>query len=117
MVQIEWTNEQKIDGLMRLPWSLSVEKDDDGLVARVAEIPDAIATGANEKALALDLWESLRASLSVRVEHGDPIPLPVGSVLPWLSGGAQRRPRLERFVKHLAVGELELTTTSNAAAA
>ncbi len=81
----DWTAKQRLTSLMRLPWSIHVERDeaDGSLVAQVGEIPDAIATGASMRELAKDLWESLAASLEIRLEHGDMIPLPAGSALPW----------------------------------
>ncbi|HEX6048122.1 MAG TPA: hypothetical protein VFZ21_02600 [Gemmatimonadaceae bacterium] len=82
-----WTLEQKLDALMRLPWSLSFTRSEHGnyLVARVAEVADAMATGENDRAAAIALYESLRASLLVRLEHGDELPLPANTVLPWLN--------------------------------
>jgi predicted RNase H-like HicB family nuclease len=83
MTESKLTMEERV-ALMRLPWSVRVERDEDnGLVARVAEIEDAIATGEDEKALALDLWEAIQASLTARLEHGDQVPLPKGYRLPW----------------------------------
>lgn len=65
MKQTTWTNEQKLAALMALTWSVSVETDpaDGSFIARVAEVPDAIATGATERELARDLFESLECSL------------------------------------------------------
>lgn len=83
-VATAWNRESKLDALMRLPWSVTVEREDDGsLFARVAEVPDAIADGEDDKSLARDLWDSLRASLALRLDQGDPIPLPAGRLLPW----------------------------------
>lgn len=79
-----WNRESKLDALMRLPWTVNVEREEDGsLFARVAEIPDAIADGDDDRSLARELWDSLRASLAFRLDHGDPIPLPAGRLLPW----------------------------------
>ncbi len=80
-----WTAEQKIDALMRLPWSVSTQKSAYGsyLTARIAEVSDAIATAADERSLARELFASLRASLSCRIDYGDEIPLPEGFQLPW----------------------------------
>jgi predicted RNase H-like HicB family nuclease len=86
MATRNWTIREQVEALMRLPWTLHVERDEDGsFVARVAEIPDAIGSASGTKKLAVDLWESLAASLEIRLEHGDPIPLPKGSILPWES--------------------------------
>lgn len=82
----DWTREQKLLSLMLLPWTVTTERDEDGSwIARVGEIRDAIATGANEREMGIDLWESLQASLAVRLDRGDPVPLPAGSALPWLA--------------------------------
>lgn len=86
----QWTPAQKVAVLMRLPWTVRVETDavDNSFVARVAEVPDAIATGSTESALSLDLWHSLKASLECRLEFGDELPVPQGTVLPWEAGKA-----------------------------
>ena len=78
----------RLTALMRLPWTIHVKRDeeDGSLVAQVAEVPDAIGTGADSKHVAKDLWESLYASLEMRLEHGDEIPLPEGVAAPWSSG-------------------------------
>jgi predicted RNase H-like HicB family nuclease len=85
MAARNWTREQKLRALMRLPWTVQTERNpEDGyLVARVVELPSVIATGDTEKELARDLWESLEASLAVYLDYGDEIPLPTGQVLPW----------------------------------
>lgn len=85
MTRDTWTPQQRLLALMRLPWTVRVERDeaDGSWVAQVAEVPDAIATGRSMKELARDLWESLTASLEIRLEHGDAVPLPHGSALPW----------------------------------
>ena len=94
MTQI-WSREQQLTALMRMPWGVALERDseDDSFVLQIREIPDAIGTGADEKAAAVDLWESLRESLRVRLEHGDDIPLPPGLVAPWLTDAAPPAPR------------------------
>src|SRR5437588_1352158 len=91
MLTTPWTLDEKLQALMALAWSIRVSEDPEAasLVARVDEVPDAIATGLTERDLARDLWESLAASLLVRLEHDDPIPLPKGARLPWL---ARKRP-------------------------
>lgn len=88
-----WTDEQKIAALLRLPWTIRVERDPQAgyFVARVMEVPSAIATGETEKELEIDLWESLRASLEVYLTHGDAIPLPaIVHQLPWDARPEQR---------------------------
>lgn len=90
MATTDWTSEEKLQALMRLPWSVKLERDprDGSLIAQVDELPDAIATGDNEQDLARDLWEAIEASLACRLEYGDPLPLPQGNVIPW-EGSAQ----------------------------
>jgi predicted RNase H-like HicB family nuclease len=85
MTAPNWTTEEQLRALMRLPWSILVEKDqhDGSFAAQVREIPDAIATGDTMRELGRDLWESLWASLDIRLKHNDVIPLPEGSRLPW----------------------------------
>jgi hypothetical protein len=73
-------NDQKmtVDDYLRLPWTIRVGRnEEDGyLVARIAEMPDVLATGADEKALERELWDSLRASIECRLHFGDPVPQP-----------------------------------------
>lgn len=81
-----WTREQQLAALLRMPWTVTIERDNDDkcLIARVAEIPSALATGASEKELSKNLWDSLRASLEVYIEYDDAIPLPPAvQRLPW----------------------------------
>src|SRR6266542_5172993 len=109
MTATNWTPREQLMALMRLPWSIRIERDelDGSLIAEVAEIPDAIATGNTVKELAKDLWESLAASLEIRLEHGDMIPLPPGSVLPWNANTPRRiepvELRLGQRVGHLII--------------
>jgi predicted RNase H-like HicB family nuclease len=95
MAQQEWTRARKLAALMRLPWTVTTERnaDEDYLVARVAELPSVIATGATERELARDLWESLEASLVVYLDYDDTIPLPAEQVLPW-ERHDEARPRI-----------------------
>lgn len=82
-----WTPQQQLAALMRLPWSVRVESEgsDRSLVARVVEIPDAIGRGNSVKEVAKHLWESLVASLERRLDQGELIPLPPASSLPWMA--------------------------------
>jgi len=58
--------------------------EDGNWVMRVGELPAALATGATPEELEPAFWESLRETLSVFLEHGDPIPLPpLVSRYPW----------------------------------
>jgi len=108
----KWTDEQKLLALLELPWSIAVSQDpaDGSLIAEVGEIPDAIATGNTEKDLAIDLWESLKASLAIRLEHGDAIQLPPSaSELPWLS---DKPPRAREEVTPVLGTPLSLATVT-----
>jgi hypothetical protein len=91
----QWTTEQKMAALMRMPWTVLVETDptDASLIARVAELPDAIATGTDETDLARDLWEAIEASLRCRLDFGDEIQLPAGINPPW----EQSHPQLAKM--------------------
>lgn len=111
-----WTFDQKLDALMRLRWSIAVERDEDEgyLIARVAELPDTIATGDNDRELAREMWDSLRASLGARLEHGDPIPLPKGAiVLPWQATENAPTP-VEAKVMIIGQQPVEILTRSTA---
>ncbi|MEX2153049.1 MAG: type II toxin-antitoxin system HicB family antitoxin [Gemmatimonadaceae bacterium] len=70
--------QQRLDALTRQPWTVRVEWDatETCFVARVEEIPDAIATGADERELMLDLWDAIQTSLMSRIDDGDPLPVP-----------------------------------------
>lgn len=94
-----WTTEQKLDFLMTRPWSIDVTKSEDGyFVARVKEVPDALATGADDRELARELWESLRSSLSARIEFGADLPRPHDEPLPWERGIAPPKPANHVFL-------------------
>ena len=76
---------QRIEALMQLPWTIHTASSEFGpyQTASVEELPDAIATGKGERALAKMLYASIRASLASRLEFGDDIALPPGAALPW----------------------------------
>jgi len=79
-----WTIEQKLESLLRLPWTIVSEVSPEGdRLLRVGEIPSAVGTGVEDLEMESDLWESLRASLASYLHFDDPIPLPEGEVLPW----------------------------------
>jgi predicted RNase H-like HicB family nuclease len=88
MTSRDWSIQDKLSALMRLPWQISLVRDpiDGTLVAEVAELPDAVATGDTEAELSKQLWEALSESLLSRLEHGDQIPLPPRGFLPWEAG-------------------------------
>jgi predicted RNase H-like HicB family nuclease len=72
--------EAKLDKLVRLPWTIEIEREptDGSLIGRVLEMRDAIATGETEEELRRELADSIRASLACRLHFGDPIPIPTG---------------------------------------
>jgi hypothetical protein len=81
---MSWTPEQKLESLLRLPWTIATERTPEGdRLLRVVEIPSAVGCGATPAEAESDLWESLRASLSAYLHFEDAIPLPRGTDLPW----------------------------------
>lgn len=67
-------NDPKLLEALRQPWTVTVTSEDGEFVARVEEIPDAIAVASDRDSLEHELWDSLRESLRARFEYGDPIP-------------------------------------------
>jgi predicted RNase H-like HicB family nuclease len=103
MTDAMWTNERKVDALLRLPWRLRVTHGEENghWVMRADEIPSALATGSTPEEVETAFWESLRESLLVYLECGDPIPLPAGvKCLPWQLTGQPVR---------VVSGQLQLT--------
>ena len=87
-----WTSEEKLESLLRLPWTIrSADADDPGeRVYRVAELPGFVVVGTPEE-LETSLWDALREFLASFLEHDDPIPLPSGiKRLPWERGTGQQ---------------------------
>lgn len=85
-------SETLLEVYARLPWTIISSVEDGHFVARVAEMPDAIADGATEAELRGALDEAIRESLAVRLDAGDPLPLPRGVEL--LPG--EKRPVIQR---------------------
>ena len=88
MVNNQWSNDQKLEALMALPWTLKFGTDavDGSVTAEVART-EAIAAGKDMKKLSAALYDALSASLASRLEHDDPslrCRLP-GYGLPWLN--------------------------------
>jgi predicted RNase H-like HicB family nuclease len=79
----DWNRDRRLAALIRLPWTVTVVIEDGDMVARVRELPDAIATGRDERELAKDLWDAVEASLAIRLDNGDEVPLPAGNRFPW----------------------------------
>lgn len=116
-----WTTEQKLRELMRQPWTVRMEENADDpsdryLVARISEVPSAIATGRTQRELAADLWESLRASLETYLEADNQVPRPVGVVLPWERGEEPKMSRVRRIKAKLTTGAWDAITDSQGAA-
>ena len=102
---MDWTPDQKLDYLLRLPWTIEPSLGEDGTyrVLRVRELPSVIATGTKDEELERDFWESLRASLEAYLHFGDPIPKPPPvQQLPW-EGVSEPEPQSVTF----AVRELK----------
>lgn len=97
---MNWTTEQKIDSLLRLPWSIRSEVTAEGdRLLRVVEIPSAVGSGQSDDEAVADLWESLRASLAAYLHFEDKIPLPEGSPLPWAPGQSHDGPVVAIIVR------------------
>jgi hypothetical protein len=111
-----WTLEQKLTALLRLPWTIRVERNtDEGyFVSRVLEIPSAIATADSARELDRETWASLRTSLEVYLENNDAIPLPPGTKqLPW----EVKPPATQYFLSALRPGEVWDANVSRSPAA
>ncbi|MCO4098771.1 MAG: hypothetical protein HEQ38_05050 [Gemmatimonas sp.] len=85
---MDWTTEQKRAELLRQPWTVLVTKEDGELVARVKELQGVIGTGSNERELQADLMASLSAVIETMLACGDPIPMPLGRIVPWEKGAS-----------------------------
>jgi hypothetical protein len=83
---MSWTTEQKVESLMRLPWTVTSEAADDPneFVVRVKELPGTIVIGTKEE-IDEEFWGALRASIEARLEFGDKFDvLPPGvPCVPW----------------------------------
>jgi len=114
-----WSSYQKLMFLLRLPWTVRVERDpvDQTLIAHVDEVPDAIADAPEERERVRELWDSLCASLIVRIDANDPLPVPSGTVLPWEVGIAPPPPFRRRSFSQDTAAFVEPTTSATSAAA
>ena len=108
-----WTIDNKVEALIRLPWSVRIERDDpDGAyVAVCSELPSVVASGASERELDADFFESLRETLRCYLEAGDEPPLPNCAKLPWLD-----RPRGVFVIVQGARAEESVVATSGGGA-
>lgn len=107
-----WTNQRKLELLLRLPWTVVPEKDEDDLILRVEELPSVIATGRTEQQVEADFWESLRATLETYLQFDDPVPKPRSiSAFPWEPGFRKLTPGMVRVIVH-GPEQMEVTTRS-----
>lgn len=82
-----WTDEQKIDHLLRLPWTIvrDVTPEGDRLL-RVRELSSVVGCGQTDVELDADFWDSLATTLRAYLHFHDTIPLPAPiKSLPWES--------------------------------
>lgn len=87
------TNALKLDLLLRLPWTIQVEHDEEGGEnLAVVELPAVIGIGETPKERVEDLWEAMRSVLGAYLEEGVRPPLPASVArLPWEITPAPRR--------------------------
>jgi hypothetical protein len=72
-----WTIDEKVERLLRLPWTVTSEPADDlgEFVVRIAELPGMIVVGTPAE-INVEFWDALRATLRCYVEVDDRVPLP-----------------------------------------
>lgn len=80
-----WTTEQKVDYLLRQPWTIYAETTPEGdRLLRVKELPAAVGCGDDDDSLIADFWESLRATLEAYLAMGSSPPRPaLAPAYPW----------------------------------
>ncbi|MDP3909026.1 MAG: hypothetical protein Q8Q14_01420 [Gemmatimonadales bacterium] len=80
-----WTDAQKLNYLIKLPWTIVPDRTPEGeRLLRVAELPAVVACGDTNEALEADFWAALEAALRSYLHFGDPLPLPAQRpALPW----------------------------------
>ncbi|MCL2236140.1 MAG: type II toxin-antitoxin system HicB family antitoxin [Defluviitaleaceae bacterium] len=70
-----------LDYYMSLPYTMAIQyvKDEEGdyFYGRILELPGANAMGSTRKEVCDNLWEVLELTLEVKLEFGDPIPMPI----------------------------------------
>lgn len=80
-----WTIEQKLAALLRLPWTLRVQRDaaEGYFIAECTEMPEVTATATDERLLDRELWAAMETALRARIDDDDVV-LPRGTkVRPW----------------------------------
>jgi hypothetical protein len=107
-----WTQEQKLDYLLRLPWTIVPETTPEGdRLLRVRELRAAVGHGETDDELIHDFWESLRSTLLCYIHFNDPIPLPEGEEqLPWLLSDATVPEARRLAVESAVAGAVEPPT-------
>lgn len=99
-----WTRNDQLAYLLGLPWTVLVSRDQGGdFIARVAELPFLVATGDNEKAIAIDLYDALESALDAHLEHGDQLTLPHDARPPWERGVEPTVSAITRTVVRLQI--------------
>jgi predicted RNase H-like HicB family nuclease len=95
-----WDVQQRLDYLLRLPWTIYPEHTPEGdLLVRVRELPSVIGTGDNEDAIVRDFWEALEATLKSYLHFEDEIPLPPSvKALPWKQAVSLTEPPRRTFL-------------------
>jgi hypothetical protein len=82
---MDWTTEQKVKSLMRLPWTVMSEKadDPDEFIVRVKELPGTVVVGTKDE-IDEEFWDALRTGIEARLQFDDGFELPPGvRCLPW----------------------------------
>ena|SRR2546425_296821 len=102
---MSWTQDQQLEYLLRLPWTVVAETTPEGdRILRIAEIPSATGSGHTTNDMERDLWDSLRESLRAYLNFGDPIPLPDGAKSPWVEAADNPPPPIPFVVRGSAAG-------------
>lgn len=79
-----WTIEDKLEWLLRQPWRVLVEREDDGsYFARIDGLSGAVAHGQTPKELEHEFWESARETFRAYLEAGEMMSLPNNASAPW----------------------------------
>ncbi len=90
---MSWSDSEKLDHLMRLPWTVVPQEGDEpgDLVLTCAELPSVIGTGTSEWDVTESFWSSLRLTLRAFVNDGECPPLPKHSIrgVPWESDSSE----------------------------
>jgi hypothetical protein len=104
-----WTKDQKLEYLLRLPWTIIPDSTPEGdHLLRVVELPAAVGCGDDEESLVADFWESFRSTIEAYLEMGGNPPLPASvKGLPWMKG-QQRAPAIAHGVLREEKGHVRI---------